>query len=312
MDIFSTTLQPGYNTDDTGDFIGSMYQRQFVMTKFAEDKGVFNRDFDFYYDEDGNKIKLQEVHNTLVKILEDKVKQKVICTKNARGNRTEKYYFDDNFYVRTVSSERNYQADFWIVNDCTLFDKIIEQLQALSAVDPKKKNEFSVLVKTMHGLATRTLNNGTYPIESSNYVPEVLVGYDKLMEELGAEHPTGRLSVLEGSPGTGKTYLIRNLPLVIPDSKFIVIPPALISHLGDPEIIGSLLALRDDLDEESKTITLILEDADDCLQRRDGSNTSLVSALLNSSSGILGESLNLRLVATSNKITSIVSVITRL
>jgi len=299
-DIFNTTLQPGYNTDDTADFLGNMYQRQFILSKFREGKRVSTRDFAFYYEEDGNKVKLQATNKELTRLLEDQVKHKVLCHKNSRGNRTEKNYFDDNFYVRTVSSNQRFEADFWVVEGCALFDEIIEQLQSLSAIDPERKNEFSVLIKTMHGLSTRTLSNGTFPLEGMNYIPEVLLGYDKLTEELRAEHPTGRLSILEGPPGTGKTYLIRNLPLIVPDSAFIVIPPVLVSQLGDPEIIGSLLQLKDDLDEDSKTITLILEDADDCLQRRDGSNTSLVSSLLNSSSGILGESLNLRLVATSN------------
>jgi SpoVK/Ycf46/Vps4 family AAA+-type ATPase len=51
---------------------------------------------------------------------------------------------------------------------------------------------------------------------------------------------------------------------------------------------------------KDKTTVLILEDADSCLERRDGSNTSLVSTLLNATDGLLGDILNLRIIATTN------------
>jgi len=197
----------------------------------------------------------------------------------------------------TVNELINYESDFYVT-------KIIK--------DPEP--HMSALVIDSGGkLGARKLKNSAIKLEEGNYSEDVLAAYDILLTDLKDPHPPGRLTIIEGPPGTGKTFLLKNLPVVVKNSLFLVIPPALVQKIGHPDVIGSFLDISSELEddivvaddsEEKKikmdSITLILEDADECLLHRTGANSSLVSSLLNTSSGILGDTLNLRVIATTN------------
>ncbi len=295
-------LQNSY-ADNPEEYIKQTFIRQFMHKQFNQNITVCKRYFAFSFDADDEKKKFLDLLADVKACVKEYKKSHVVnmfYQPSSKGDRADVQYCAEDFYLDVERSSESISFDFYFGEDCEIFSTLIEQMEKFSAVDPTKVNDFSVLIQTTHGLSTRKLQNGTHLLEPLNYVPEVLTGYEKMKLELGAESPHGRLSILEGPTGTGKTHLIRSLPLAIPGSKFIIIPPALVSRLGDPEIIGSLLSIKSDTIEDGQTITLVLEDADDCLQKRDGSNTSLVSSLLNTSSGILGVALDLRILATSN------------
>jgi SpoVK/Ycf46/Vps4 family AAA+-type ATPase len=50
-----------------------------------------------------------------------------------------------------------------------------------------------------------------------------------------------------------------------------------------------------------RTIALVIEDADSCLSSRDTDNISAISSILNLSDGIIGNCLDLRIIATTNQ-----------
>ncbi len=175
-----------------------------------------------------------------------------------------------------------------------LFDRLLEQ------DDPRKGMVFT-LAKTMHGYSLRNIGLAGNPVERSNYSKNVVAQYDAMVEDLNSETPSGRINIMAGPPGTGKTYLIRSLLSECPKSAFVIVPPSLVEDLGSPEILPSLAAAKDEM---SGSIVMIIEDADQCLVPRranskDG-NMNAISSLLNLGDGILGGILDLRIVATTN------------
>jgi len=180
-----------------------------------------------------------------------------------------------------------------------LFDRCLTHESA-------KKGHVFTLVATMHGYRVAQLGTAGNPIERGNYSPETLKAYDHIAQELNAEDPDGRLSILAGEPGTGKTYLIRSLLGECPKAAFIVVPPQMVENLGSPEMLPALVNARDMMDGP---MVLILEDGDSCLVARKKlgetaadktSNMNAISSLLNLGDGILGSVLDLRIVATTN------------
>lgn len=143
-------------------------------------------------------------------------------------------------------------------------------------------------------------------LHRDNYNPRVMTQFDRVVSELKGDDPAGRLVLMEGEPGTGKTHLIQALiGALIQDSTCIMVPPSLMEDLSGPDFLTCLIAHRNS--HQDKPLTLILEDADDCLVDRDidrgakADNTANLSALLNLSDGILGKTLDLRVVATTNQ-----------
>ena len=137
------------------------------------------------------------------------------------------------------------------------------------------------------------------PLEKDNYTEEVFDGYEYIIAELRRESPIGRLSIIYGEPGTGKTFLIRGLLNEIPDAIFVLIPSHLVEDLAGPQLVPMLIRARS-LAGSDSPIVLVIEDADKALVPREKGSLAAISSLLNVSDGILGHTLNLRVVCTTN------------
>lgn len=136
-------------------------------------------------------------------------------------------------------------------------------------------------------------------LERENYVQEVLDGYEYIIAEIRRESPIGRLSIIYGDPGSGKTYLIRGLINEIPDAIFVLVPSHLVEDLAGPQLVPMLIRARS-LAGTDSPIVLVIEDADKALVPREQGSLAAISSLLNVSDGILGHTLNLRVVCTTN------------
>lgn len=154
-----------------------------------------------------------------------------------------------------------------------------------------------VLVQTRNGLEVQEL--GTVPTRfvPENYEESVRTDFELISTELKTETPTGRLAIVEGPPGSGKSFLIKGLIEAVEGAIFVLLPAALTAQLGDPGLLPALMGLKSG---SELPIVLILEDADAALAKRLSDNMSMVSALLNFTDGIYGEMLDIRVVASSN------------
>ena len=107
------------------------------------------------------------------------------------------------------------------------------------------------------------------------------------------------LSILEGTPGTGKTSYLRHLMGHLKDThRFYFIPPTSLKMLEEPEFIGFWSSQRETFMD--RKLVVILEDADDALLTRETDNRDKVSAILNLSDGMLSDFLQLHVICTIN------------
>ncbi len=110
--------------------------------------------------------------------------------------------------------------------------------------------------------------------------------------------------IFQGEPGTGKTYLIRNLMCDIDDDKEVIyIPPSVISYLSSPEFTPFILSFCEEAKEKNKNVLLVIEDAEALVQNRTETsynNSTIVSTILNITDGILNDFYNIQILVTFN------------
>lgn len=155
------------------------------------------------------------------------------------------------------------------------------------------------IVRTGTRLSLSSLGDASIPLVPTNYTPAVLEDYNFVVKELKSDAPAGRIVVMEGEPGTGKTHLIRAILKEVPDAMFVLVSPEMVSSLAGPELLPLLLSNKQNYSMNGP-IALVLEDADRCLVTRGENNINSIQSLLNLGDGILGSLLDLRIIATTN------------
>jgi len=116
--------------------------------------------------------------------------------------------------------------------------------------------------------------------------------YERIIEKLNTKFVSG-IVLLHGDPGTGKTTFIKHLTSLIKDKDIIFIPPSTAEALSEPSIIPFLMDHRNSI--------LIIEDAEKVISDRESGGSSVgVSNILNLTDGILGDCLNIQIIATFN------------
>jgi len=160
-----------------------------------------------------------------------------------------------------------------------------------------------VYVLTNHGggYGFTSIGEENHVLEVGNYSKDVLKQFKHMVSDLESQTPCGKFNLLEGPPGVGKSFLIKGLINKISKDKdcmCVVIPPYLTSGLGDPGLIGAFVNQKNN--NKNQRIVLVLEDADSVIVTRMSDNMNHISSLLNITDGILGDLLNIRIVASTN------------
>ena len=167
-------------------------------------------------------------------------------------------------------------------------------------LDLIKKKEDSNFVYALTsgpaGLGLTSIGRITQKINKQNYTENVNASYSHVCDCLNSNDPCGRLILFQGSPGTGKSYMIKSLISEV-KSTFVVVGTNLIGDLSGPQVLPVLL---NQFEGDDKSITFILEDADAALTIRTGGNLNKLADVLNLGDGLLGELLDIRLIATTN------------
>jgi len=122
-----------------------------------------------------------------------------------------------------------------------------------------------------------------------NYGPEASMKFDKVVESLSSNK--NGLVLLSGDPGTGKSTFIKYLTTKT-TRKVIYLSSGAADHITNPEFLTFIMRHRD--------CVLLLEDAEKVLRSRDEQDNTAISNILNITDGILGDCLNIMVVATFN------------
>ena len=176
--------------------------------------------------------------------------------------------------------------------DYKKFEQIKEEFEKIIKKQAFKENNINLIVQTRHGYDTQTFDLPKQKLElEMNYGDEFLTIHDKIINELNKKNGKG-LVLLHGEPGTGKTHYLKYLASKIKNKKVMFVPPHLVDFITSPEMTPFLIDNSDSI--------LFIEDAERVITDRDQSSNAGVSNILNLTDGILGDILNIQIVATFN------------
>lgn len=231
------------------------------------------------------------------KEIRDKFNGRTTIVEYYADTRGGEYIEIEDGYIYLDPNARDSGEPSWIAStDKTKVEWFKNRLTEISTELAEKESKLYCLVNNGGNLYLQDFKLVSQPLVLDNYHEHLTSQVEHLCAEITSKNPCGKLTIISGEPGTGKTFLIKGIIEKIPDCVCVFLPANSIESIASPQLIPVFFnsVLKD------KTTVLILEDADICLATRDGSNTSLVSTLLNATDGLLGDILNLRIIATTN------------
>lgn len=254
------------------------------------------------------------------------VKYKVVPSKMVLGN--EKYSIDafsmllnDGFTIQVRYSDNSLKEEIFLLEKHGIFlrakqcldgdlkyftftffydiavikrvESLVESLEFFKIDSSKNKNRIN-LIKFEFGqydLYEYEVKHSDVDIET-NYDDDFLVVHNVIVERLNTDHDKG-IVLLHGLPGTGKTNYLRYLTSIL-KKRIIFVPPSMSEMLMEPSLIPFLM--------EHKNSILVIEDAERVITDRlvNNSSSSGVSNILNITDGLLGDCLNIQIIATFN------------
>jgi hypothetical protein len=136
-----------------------------------------------------------------------------------------------------------------------------------------------------------------FKLIEDNYSPKVVEDFRYVVDQFNSSDPSGRLAIIHGEPGTGKTFLLRAfLDECDPKKNTIIFfPPEIFRNFNSPAISKLLIKYSD-----VKSIVLLVEDGDGVLLERGPDNMNMLASLLSLSDGFIGSLLDVRVFVTTN------------
>lgn len=179
-------------------------------------------------------------------------------------------------------------------NSIDFIDKIIKKIA--EPAKKKKAGHMYLVVQGRSGLDTEPFKIACPEVNLEyNYGKKFFESYETIFESLNNHNndKNGRLLLLHGLPGTGKTTFINYLVNKL-NRKVLWLPTILAESMTSPGFLSLLI--------ENKGCVLVIEDAERVIGDRSSMSSSSVgvSNILNLTDGALGDTLKVHVIATFN------------
>lgn len=205
------------------------------------------------------------------------------------------YSWDDSICrVKEFKKDNTINVSMITINQ-ELLNKFIDYIN-INIVSKISAGKVFIVIQEDGGFYLKSIGLAALPLETSNYTPQVISNLEHVVNDLKNKNPCGRITILDGPPGCGKTFAIKSLLYNVPKGMFIMIPTNLVSQLTSPTFIPMLLSHQ----KPGIPLILILEDSDSSLSSRMSDNIDSISTILNFGAGMLGELLDIRIIMTTN------------
>lgn len=211
----------------------------------------------------------------------------------------EVFYINDTkktgVLIRTKyeKEESSYEALFYYTLSNGSLEKNFDIDKINTFEQPIKKSGISLVKSEMGHLDTEEYELSVPDVDIElNYGSEFVNLHNTIIKRLNTKNDKG-IILFHGDPGTGKTSYIKYLTRLITEKEILFIPPSMAESLSEPSIIPFLM--------EHKNSILIIEDAEKVISDRALNGSSVgVSNILNITDGILGDCVNIQIIATFN------------
>lgn len=163
----------------------------------------------------------------------------------------------------------------------------------------KEKGSIYAVMPSGTGYEIRRVGQLGKELERGNYSEEVLKKYDFAVRDLQSPDPRGRMVILSGKQGTGKSHLVYAMLAALDSATVVMIPTAMVRELSGPVMLDVLLRGRSQLSMVGPMVFLV-EDGDGVIVQRRAENMSDIAGVLNATDGPIGRLLDGRLIVTTN------------
>lgn len=191
----------------------------------------------------------------------------------------------DDWYFKILDASEGFVHIKWFVeNILPVLSKVVES-----------HGEVYALMNVDGNLDLMELGTFDEGLARANYTDDVLAGYDHAVKCMESKKPCGRICLLNGPPGTGKSYMIRAIINQV-NATHVIVPGTLVTQLASP----MFLSIMQQAHQKGRPTTLIIEDADMVVVDRKAGNLQVLTDILNLGDGLLGHMLDIRVVASTN------------
>lgn len=239
----------------------------------------------------------------LQSLIDDIIELKFNLLLSIENSRAETFSSEHPAYLLTnhesmVRIDSNEEEDNMFIQIISFNKDMIDMVKKIIKFYSVVSNSAELFVISDHygSLNLKPISQPLVKFEPNNYELQTANTFQSLVEEFSGANPYGRLAILHGPTGTGKTFMLRSFIGLCNNCRIIFCPPQILATVNSPSMTKLLL----DNVIKDKPIILMVEDGDGVLLNRGMDNMNVLASLFNLTDGFLGTLMDIRVIITTN------------